>query len=451
MAKKRSREEEKLDSQRQSRREVLRQRKLNEQKKQVRIGVAIVGGLLAIVFLVAIVNEFFVAPQRAVAVVQGENITLQEWQDRVRLERSQRVVLLENQLEAFGGDVGIIQQFGGQIMVDLQNAEDLGQNVLNTMIDEHIIRQSAEARGITVTDEDVDREIGRLYGYYGSELPTPLPEPTVTIMPTPSITPIPTQVITDVLPTEIPIPTATAGPTLTPQPTATPVSAESFNEQYGGILARLIDLGANEATYREGIRAQIYRERLQEALAEETGLATEAEQVSFYLLSYGTEEEANEAVAMIKADAFLNVWNQVRSVPFDPESTSTGSATEVLWRSRNALANAVSPQVADVVFGLPLNTPSDLIVEPIDAETNQYFIAMVSGREIRPLSVSEIQTAKQENLASFISLQQVEQVELTGYDRGRVPTQPILDPIFTQPPTATPEVIDPTLPIDDGS
>ncbi|KAA3659931.1 MAG: hypothetical protein DWQ04_20840 [Chloroflexi bacterium] len=450
MAKKR-REKENLDSQRQSRREILRQRKLNEQKKQVRIGVAIVGGLLAIVFLVAIVNEFFVAPNRPVAVVQGENITLQEWQNRVRLERAQRVVLLENQLEAFGGDVGIIQQFSGQIMVDLQDADGLGQNVLNTMIDELVIRQAAAARGIMVTDEDVSREIGELYGYFGGGLPTPEPEPTETMMPTPSITPIPTQVITDVLPTTIPIPSPTAGPTFTPQPTATPVSEESFNEQYSEILTRLVDLGADEVTYRESVRSQIYRELLQEALVEETGLSSEAEHVSFYLLSYGSEEEANEAVAMIEADTFLNVWNEVRSVPFDPESTSTGSATEVVWRSRTALANSVSPQVADAVFALPLSTPSDLIVSPIDEETSQYFIAMVSGREIRPLSANEIQNAEQENLASFVSLQQVEQVELTGYDRGRVPTQPVLDPLFTQPPTPTPELVDPASAIDDGS
>ena len=451
MAKKR-REEESTDNRRQSRRELLRQRKLNEQKKQVRIGVAIVGGLLAIVFLVAIVNEFFVAPNRAVAVVQGENITLREWQDRVRLERAQRIVLLENQLEAFGGDVGIIQQFAGQIMVDLQNADDLGQNVLNLMIDELVIRQSAEVRGITVTDDDVDIEIGELYGYYGGGLPTPQPEPTETIMPTPSITPIPTQVITDVLPTETPFPTATVGPTSTPQPTATPVSEEAFSEQYGEVLSRLLDLGANETTYRESVRAQIYRERLQDALADESGLASEAEHISFFLLRYDTEEEANEAMAMIEADSYLNVWNAVRSVPFDPESTSTGSATEILWRTRNALANSVSSQVADAVFELAPDTPSELIVEPVDDETSQYYIAMVSGREIRPLSESEIQSSKQENLSSFVSNQQVDQVELTGYDRGRVPTQPVLDPMFTQPPTPTPEgLVDPASAIDDGS
>ena len=450
MAKKRRKEEETVDSQRQSRREILRDRKLNEQKRQVRIGVGIVGGLIAIVFLVAIVNEFFIAPNRPVAVVQGEDITLQQWQDRVRLERAQRVVLLENQLEAFGGDVGIIQQFAGQIMVELQNAEDLGQGVLNTMIDEVVIRQAAEARGLVVTDADVDREIGELYGYFGGELPTPLPEPTETMMPTPSITPIPTQVITEVLPTETPFPTLTPGPTFTPAPTATPVSEASFNEQYGEILDRLIELGATEATYRESVRTQMYREMLQEALAEESGLATEGEHVSFFMLSYGTEAEANEAVALIEADGFLNVWNTVRSLPFDPESTTTGRATELVWQSRNLLSNQASPLVIDAVFEIDLNTPSELIVEPVDDETSLYSIVMVSGRELRPLSASEIQNNEQQNLVNFVSSQQVEQVELTGYDRGRVPTQPVLDPLFTQPPTPTPELIDPAS-LDDGT
>lgn len=432
------------DSQRQSRKEVLRQQKLDEQKKQVRIGVVIVGGLLTIIFLVAIVNEFFVAPNRAVATVFGEDITLREWQDRVRLERAQRIILLENQLEAFGGDVGIIQQFGGQIIVDLQNADDLGQTVLNTMIDEMVIRQSAAARGITVTEADIDQQIGELYGFFDGESPTPQPTATETIMPTPSITPIPTQVITEVLPTSTPFPTLTPGPTGTPQPTATPVSQESFDEQVNELLSRLQEMGVDEAAYRESIRAQIYRERLLDVLAAEGEVAAEAEHASFYTLSFATEEEANEALAMIAADGYLAVWNNVRSAPFDPESTSTGSAAEVLWRSQALVASSVSAEVAEVVFDLPLNTPSDLIVEPVDEETNQYTIVMVSGREVRPLTDAEYNNNKQQNLANFVSNQQVEQVELTGYDRGRVPTQPVLDPIFTQPPTPTPPL--PTLP-----
>ncbi|MCA9930226.1 MAG: SurA N-terminal domain-containing protein [Anaerolineales bacterium] len=436
MAKKRNQED--LENQRASRKEILRKRKLDEQTRQVRIGVFIVAGLLAIIFVVAIINEFFIVPNQAVATVFGEEITLQDWQDRVRLERAQRVMLLENQLEAFGGDVGIIQQFSGQIMVDLQNAEDLGQSVLNNMIDEMVIKQAAEARGITVTEADIDQQIDELFGYYGGGLPTPAPTATETMMPTPSVTPIPTQVITDVLPTLTPVPTLTPGPTFTPQPTATPVSQESFDEQFSELITRFNDLGVDVATYRESVRAQIYRDRLLDVLAGEDRIASEAEQASFFVLSFGTEAEANEAAALIASDGYLDVWNTIKSTPFDPESTSTASASEVLWRTKALVQSSVNAQVADAVFNIDLNTPSEIIVEPVDEETNQYFIVMVTGREIRPLSDSEYENNKQQNLINFVSAQQVDQVVLTGNDRGRVPTQPVLDPLFTQPPTATP-------------
>ena len=62
MAKKRNQED--LENQRASRKEILRKRKLDEQTRQVRIGVFIVAGLLAIIFVVAIINEFFIVPNQ---------------------------------------------------------------------------------------------------------------------------------------------------------------------------------------------------------------------------------------------------------------------------------------------------------------------------------------------------------------------------------------------------
>ena len=143
------------ESQRQSRKEVLLARKQAEQTRQIRLGVGIVGGLLIVIFLAAIINELVIAPNRAVAIVNDEEISLSDWQDRVRFERAQRIILLENQLEAFQGNVGIVQQFAGQTINELLQTEQLGQAALNQMIDEVIIRQAAEARGIVVTDENV--------------------------------------------------------------------------------------------------------------------------------------------------------------------------------------------------------------------------------------------------------------------------------------------------------
>lgn len=436
MAKKRERDDR--SEQRRSRKEILRQRKYNEQTRQLRIGVGIVVGLLALLFVVAIVNEFIIAPNRPVAVVRGEEIALNEWQDRVRFERAQRIILLENQLEAFGGDVGVVQQFAGQVIVDLQDAENLGQTVLNQMVDEVIVQQAAEARGITVTEEDIDRRIGQSYNYYGGDSPTPVPSPTATVEPTPSITPIPTEVITDVLPTNTPFPTPTQGPTATPRPTATPVSEEAFQEEYDTFLAQLQEMGVSEEMFRSVVEAQLYRERLTDVLVEEEGLATEAEHASFYTLTFETEAEANEALALIEAEGYLPVWNQIRSQRAAQDAESTAVASETLWRSRNAVESSAGPEVADAAFSLPLNAPSDLIAQELDEETTRYYIIMVSGREVRPLSQAELDQNRQQFVTNFIANLQTGEVEFTNYEQGRVPTSPVLDPVFLQPPTPAP-------------
>ncbi|MCB0057855.1 MAG: SurA N-terminal domain-containing protein, partial [Caldilineaceae bacterium] len=192
---------------RQTRKEELRARKQQQQLRQVKIAVGIVLGLLVLVVLVGVITEFFIVPNRAVATVDGEPIALRDWQERVVFERAQRIIFLENQYEAFAGDVGIIQQFAGQTIVDLQSPEVLAQDVLDSMVDETVIRQEAEARGITVTDADVDARIAEQFNFFGGESPTPVPTGTATAVPTPSLTPIPTPVITDVVPTSTPFPT----------------------------------------------------------------------------------------------------------------------------------------------------------------------------------------------------------------------------------------------------
>ena len=426
------------NDQRQTRKELLIKRKQDQQTRQIRLGVAVVGGMLLLLFLAAAINELIIAPNRPVAIVNDEEISLRDWQDRVVFERAQRIILLENQLEAFQGNVGVVQQFAGQVINELLQPELLGQNALNQMIDEVVIRQSAELRGITVTDAELDAEIGQTFNYFGGELPTPFPTGTATVAPTPSITPIPTAVITDVLPTNTPFPTVTVGPTNTPAPTATAVSADAFQEEFTGLIDQFEALGVSEEQYREIVRNQLYRERLIEALSTENELSNEAEHVSFFVLQFETEEEANEAAAMIDSSDYLSVWNEIRSIVPDPAEPSTAQATEILWRTQDAVATSIGAEVAEVAFDLPIGESSAVISRTVDAETSRYYLIQVSGREVRPLSESELQTAELENLAAFIDSQLTGNLTLTEYDRGRTPTSPVLDPLFTTPPTATP-------------
>ena len=428
------------EEERQSRKEILIARKEAEQARQFKIAFGIVGGLILLVIVLGLVNEFVLSPNKSVATVGENSISLSEFQERVKFERAQRIVLLENQLESFNDDVGIIQQFAGEMIVSLtsQESESFGETVLNQMVDEILVQQAADERGVGVTDADVDGAIGEGFNYYGGGLPTPSPEATETIVPTPSLTPIPTAVITEVLPTATSLPEPTEAPEVTPFPTATPVSEEAFQEAFAEFWQPYQEMGAAEADYREAVRNQLIRERLMDALAEEEGLPTEAEHANFFYIVVNDEAEAENIAEQIDADGYLDVWNRIRSQPLDPEAEVITFASEILQRTQDDLSQGFGPEVADAAFELAVNEPSGVIVVEGQDGTPQHLIIMVSGREMLPLSEEVVQSQKQEALAALLADLRAGKVVLNDFWRGRVPTVPMLDTKFLAQPTATP-------------
>lgn len=428
---------------RQSRKEELIALKHARQVRNLRIAVAVSLVLIGIVIAIALVNILVISPGRPVATIGEKTITLREWQDRVKYERAQRILFLENQLAAFGNDVGIVQQFGGSVINELLDPEGMGQNVLNAMADELVICDAVAERGIEISDAEIQTEIGAAYNFFGEGVsPTALPDPTQTIEPTPSLTPIPTAVITDVVPTEVPFPTPTAGPTETPFPTATPVSEAFFQEQHGELITSLADLGVNETTYLSVVRAQLCRERLGEALAEEQSLSRTAPQASIFVITANDEATANETQALIESDGFLTAWNTIVSRPEDPEATEEPPTTayELLWRTQDALTSSVGADVAAAAFELPVDEPSDIIAVDNGDDTSTYYLIMVSGREERELSDSEYQTRRSEQVQLLVDERLTGNLEINEMWRRNVPVLPVLDSKFLAAPTATPEM-----------
>lgn len=439
MVKKKTTNEPNEGATRQSRKEVLRAQKQAEQLRVVKIAAAAVGLILLLVLIVAVVNEFFIMPNRSVATVNGEPISLQEWQERVEYERAQRIMTLENQLESFNGDVGLVQQFSGQTIVELinENAEGLGEAVLDRLIEEEVMRQAAEQRGLLPTQEDVQERIAENFNYFGGQSPPPSPEPTETVVPTPSLTPIPAE--GEEPPAEAP--PVEELPTSAPLPTPTPVSAESFQQEFDAMIADYNELGVSEETYRSVVENQIITDRLMDALGQEEDLPTEDLHASLYFMAFTDEAEANQALDRIEASDYLTVWNEIRSNPPDPtaEDGSTASASEVLWRTRDSYEASFGAEATDFIFNSPLGTPSEILtITGTDGEP-VYLIVQVSGRENRELIASEFEARKQQLLVDFLDAQIGDGVEISELWRSRMPTSPVLDPKFRQAPTPAPD------------
>lgn len=435
---KNQKEAENTTGQRQSRKEILRERKQEEQLRNVRIGVVIVGFLLAAVVLVALVNEYILSPRREVATVAGENITLQEWQDRVTFERAQRIITLEDQLEMLNDDVGMVQQFSGQAINELQSYEGLGEATLNRMAQDKLMIQALEERGVTISDEEIDRRIEEAYNYFGGEPPKQLPTPTQSADPTPSLTPIAVgdeaDAAEEALPLEPP-------PTGEPVPTATPVSEESFQQEFGELIDRYKSFGVNEGVYRSLVASSVASEKLLDILAEEAELPEEDAHASAFILIYPSEEEAQEALSEIEATDFLTVWNTIKSTPpGEVTETVPATATEILWQTMDSVSGGVGPEVAEAIFNTPIDQAS-AVIEVAGPDGNPgYLVVMPSGREMRTLSENELRSRKVQILSQYLDDAMSTEVEIGEFWRSRVPTLPILNPKFLQPPTPTPQL-----------
>jgi SurA-like N-terminal domain len=379
---------------------------------------------------------------------------MDEWRRRVRLQRAQIILGVEDLAEAVGQDVGQVQQFAGQQLLLLtQESERLGQAVLDQLIDEVLIRQEADARGIFISEADIQNEIEESFGFFGGASPTEQPTATETMAPTPSLTPIPTAVITEIVPTNTPFPTFTPGPTNTPFPTSTPVSREAFEEILKETSDRLEDLGIPEDSLREIVEAQLYQELLLKELVLEQELPTEDLHASFFYLQFNSQEEADDALEEIESDGYEAFWNKIRSEPPDPDDDSSAVASEVIWRTQENVNALLDEVVGDTVFDTPINEASIVIVVPAitEEEEDTYYIILVTGKEIKPLSESAIQNAEQELLSGWLQSKRGAGVESFNRWLANIPTLPAIDARFLVPPTPTPFVaLDPTPDLDIG-
>ncbi|HMD82214.1 MAG TPA: SurA N-terminal domain-containing protein, partial [Anaerolineales bacterium] len=265
--------------------------RLERERQQVRLIRAIaLGGIVTVLLLLAYgyLNLNVFQLQKPVAEVNGEVITTRAWQERVRFQRANLLNLYNTYIfyqQNFGMDTSQQQQ---EVMFYLQTPEALGQQIIDQMIDEALIRQEAEKRGITVSEEEIQKDIQNEYGFFPDGSPTPSITPTEFLTPTLSpeqltiypATSTPTEAATSTAaPTNTPDRSVTQTPTATSAPptptfvpelataTATPFTVEGFNEQYSSTLDEFKSYDVSEATLRSVYENKLLRAKLLDELA----------------------------------------------------------------------------------------------------------------------------------------------------------------------------------------
>lgn len=373
-------------------------------RRRMLIVSAAIAAVVIIILLVAIINELVIKPGQPVASVGGTDITTEQFQGRVRLERSQTIELILQYADIFG-----VEQVYG-IAAQLDQHEVFGEQVLDEMVDEVLIRDGAATMGVSVSDVEVSRYLEEQVGYYRDGTPTPQP----TLTPAPSPTPITSTV-------------ATPAPTRTPLPTPTLVTEESYTERYQQQVDLLEQIGVNEDTYLDVVEIQLLEAKVRDRLME--GQPVEAEQVEAEVLVFANEADVNSYLERLQGgESFADLVTEARA-----DSEDAINASTIPWTPREELSESYSPEVVEIIFSLAIGETSDVLV----SADEQYLIFYVTGHEERPLGASTLATREDNLFTDWLEgLREAAEIEKHDRWRNRVPREPELDQRLLVP-TAT--------------
>jgi hypothetical protein len=212
-----------------TRKQSIERRKDANTLRALYIGLGIVALILAGLLAAGFAQELVLKPRAPIAAVNDIPISSSDFSKRVRFNW-----LLDSQ--------------------QLADPQGSSLKVLDQMVDEQLVREQAQQRGLTVTEGEITERIEQFFGY--QRVP-PTPAPTLT--PDPAFTPGP-------------------DPTATPFPTSTPVSLEAYQKEYQDYLKRVTDQAdMTEAEFRQLIAVDLLRQKVYEDVTKD--VPTTEEQV----------------------------------------------------------------------------------------------------------------------------------------------------------------------------
>lgn len=415
----------------QTKKHLARMERERRQQRYILIGIIIT--VVAVVGVIAFgfINERVLKARQPVAIVNGDRINTDEFETRVRYNRQQLIgnAISSYQIAQLFGDSPQTQaSFVNQISNIQSQLSPLvvGQQTLDQLVDEALIRQEAQRRGISVTEQEVEEEIQNELGFFPGGTPTATPTqdamPTSTLSPLqltlvpPTATALPTQVIT---PTATPTQTATATlvPTITPTraPTATPTAftQELFDEQYKQTIDGLnTAINFNENDLKRLIESVLLRQKVLEAVLEEKDISQTQEQVwARHIL---VPDEALAQIVLERLNAGED-WSAL-AAELSTDESNKNQGGDLGWFGRGRMV----PEFEDAAFSLDIGE----ISQPVQTSFG-YHIIQVLGREDRQISQTDYENLREQTFTDWLQeLRDASQIEIRDIWQERVPTEP---------------------------
>lgn len=409
-----------------------------EIQRYVIIGTVIAVAVAAVILVGAVLFDQLIVPNQAVASINGQNISVRDFQKRVRMERALINFRINNAASfmlSFGMDPNtIFQQLQqdpqmGAWLNEMQVADQLGNRVLTDMIEDQVVRNEAASRGITVSPEEIQKEIQNFFGYTPAEPaaestaeatatvePTATPTPYVSPTPAPTATPTPEATAEATAGSDATI-TPTPFPSTTPMPTLNPTErAENFTNVVNDTFANFrTQTSLSDADLNAYFELQALRKKVRDAVAADVGGNTAVVDARHILVA--TEEEANDILdALNNGESFADLARAV--------STDTGSGANGGELGEAPVTNYVT-EFADAIRDAEIGA----FIGPVKTQFG-YHIIQVRSRSERPMDENELERAKDDAFKKYLEdaiTNAGDKIQRFSTWTDNVPTSPALD------------------------
>lgn len=385
-----------------TRKQQFRRAREQRQERILYIGLGAVGLLILLVFAFAYVRETFIKPNDPIATVNGSAVSVRDYQVRLKYDSGSivsQLSSLQSNIAQLGSDpsTDFLKNYFSQQQTQLvTELASLPRNDLETMIDDELVRQEAAKRNITVSQDEIDAEIERDFGYQrATATPTAGPSPTPTNTATPTLvptatatftpSPTPTGVYTPTTPTITPTP----GPTDTPEPTSTPISYEYFQTQKKTFLDNIAkNAGIGESDFRRMVTGQLLRRKLQEVMAKE--VPTTAEQVHARHILVADLDTANKVKDLLKNGGdFAKL-----AAEYSTDTGSKDKGGDLGWFGRGAMVK----EFEDAAFALKVEEISD----PVKSQFGYHIIQVLAHEQNRALDETALQQEQSQAVTRWL-------------------------------------------------
>jgi len=387
-----------------------------KEQRQTRIILAVTITVLIIIvglIVYGLIDSYLVKPNKPVAHVGNEVITVGEFDKKVKYSRLSMInqAYMYVQYSQMFGDLGSSFIGNAQSIVNqMTDTVSMGSSVLDSMIDEIIIAEEASKLGISVDEAEIQEAKLSAFDFFPQGSPTPTITPTTVFTPTLSLAQIDllqytatpqateTPAVTSTPTEETVAPTQETTETLdgsieqetqpTEPPTPTPYTTQGFAKEFDTYLNTLSSIGFSEKDVYQMFKAQILRQNLLDEVTKD--LQPFEDQVWARHILVATLEEAESILSKLEVG---ESWVDLTS-EYSLDTGSKDSGGDLGWFGRGKML----PEFEAAAFALNEGEISD----PIETQYGFHIIQLI-GKANKALTSEEFESLKQTTFSNYIT------------------------------------------------